>query len=190
MAATIRWVIFDLGGVLLEVKQQNIFENLSKLSGLPAAQVRELLGQHRPLTETFGVQEFSHSEVAVIEAINSELGSPIAGTERVLSALKPHVKLACLSNTNSVHWRELQRSYAFMQYLDVALASQRLGCAKPDAQIYTKANEMLGAAPHELLFFDDKVENVQAATAQGWNARVCSSVATMIVGLREFGFTL
>jgi putative hydrolase of the HAD superfamily len=77
-----------------------------------------------------------------------------------------------------------------MQYLDVALASQRLGCAKPDAQIYTKANEMLGAAPHELLFFDDKVENVQAATAQGWNARVCSSVATMIVGLREFGFTL
>lgn len=197
----IQWVVFDLGGVLVEVKPQNIFEKLSHYSGLPTSQVAQALNQHTPWREDFGVREFSRAEVTdeinralgtrllenqVIEAINAELGPQIAGTETVVASLKPHVQLACLSNTNSVHWDELYRAYTFMQQLDTALASQSLGCAKPGHEIYRKATTILGAAPHELLFFDDKVENVRAAQELGWNARVCSGTESIIAGLREF----
>lgn len=48
--------------------------------------------------------------------------------------------------------------------------SHRLGIAKPDERIYRIAIDGLGHAPHETLFIDDRIENVEAARRVGLNA--------------------
>jgi FMN phosphatase YigB (HAD superfamily) len=197
----IAWVVFDLGGVLVEVNQQRIFERLSELTELPATDVQASLALSPSFWSAFGVSEVSPAQLAhevnrllqtalpselVVEAFNCELGEEIEGVGEIVRALKPQVKLACLSNTNSIHWETLHQEYDFMRHLDVALASQRLGCAKPGQEIYQKAAAVLSASPAQLLFFDDKIENVQTANDLGWNARQCFSTASLIAGLKEF----
>jgi putative hydrolase of the HAD superfamily len=48
--------------------------------------------------------------------------------------------------------------------------SHRLGIAKPDAAIYQHAAEGLGVPPSEILFIDDREENIMAARAAGMHA--------------------
>jgi putative hydrolase of the HAD superfamily len=57
--------------------------------------------------------------------------------------------------------------------------SHRLGIAKPDAEIYRHAVEGLGVPAGEILFVDDREENIVAARAAGM-------VAVQYLGHREF----
>jgi len=50
--------------------------------------------------------------------------------------------------------------------------SAEIALAKPDPEIYARADATYGTRPGEVVFFDDKVENVEAARAHGWDAHV------------------
>lgn len=76
---------------------------------------------------------------------------------------------ACLSNTNASHWDRLHASDAFLR-IRRRHASHLLRLVKPDAEIYRAFERGTGAAPADILFFDDLPENVDAARACGWNA--------------------
>jgi putative hydrolase of the HAD superfamily len=45
-----------------------------------------------------------------------------------------------------------------------------LGCAKPAAAFFAEVERRTGFAGPELFFIDDRVENVEAARARGWQA--------------------
>ncbi len=49
-------------------------------------------------------------------------------------------------------------------------ASHLYGLVKPWPEIYRRFTRELGASPGEILFFDDREENVIAARAEGWRA--------------------
>jgi FMN phosphatase YigB (HAD superfamily) len=49
-------------------------------------------------------------------------------------------------------------------------ASHVLGLLKPGREIYNAFERETGVPGHEILFFDDLPENVQAAAEAGWNA--------------------
>ena len=50
--------------------------------------------------------------------------------------------------------------------------SAEVALAKPDPQIYAHADSVYGTEPGDVVFFDDKPENVEAARAHGWEAHV------------------
>lgn len=79
---------------------------------------------------------------------------------------------ACLSNTNDYHWRQMhgEPAYPTFRALGTRLASHELRLLKPEPAIYAAAVAALGCQPREIAFFDDLLENVQAARAAGWNA--------------------
>lgn len=76
---------------------------------------------------------------------------------------------ACLSNTNHAHWERMSEFPAVMK-LEHRLASHLLGLHKPDEAIYRALEQSLGFAGSEILFFDDMIENVDAARVIGWDA--------------------
>ncbi len=86
----------------------------------------------------------------------------------LLRELKPHYRLALLSNT---HERDMDRWIAEVQGLpgifDVVVSSAKEGLAKPEPEIYRLALERLGLAPDEVLFIDDMPRNTTAAEALG-----------------------
>ena len=123
------------------------------------------------------------------------------GVHSVVAAAKERgLSTACLSNTNAFHWDVMHdpaappdRWRAF-RALDQKLASHLLGMAKPDRQIYDSAARMLGAAPEEILFFDDREENIAAAREAGWRAEVVqpglNPAEQIAAGLRRHGVEL
>lgn len=196
----IEWILFDLGGVLLEVEQPRIFNHLQTLTNLPAREVEQRLKSASFFRDDFMVKEFSPNEIAghvnealgqklsshdVVAALNAELGAEIATTADLLPMLRRKAKVGCLSNTNSIHWDKLLQSYRFMEHFDRRFASQMLGCAKPNREIYEKVAANLGTPPRGILFFDDKHENVESAQRLGWNARLYTNHDRLMADLVE-----
>jgi HAD superfamily hydrolase (TIGR01509 family) len=197
----ISWLLFDLGGVLVEVDQSRIFEGLSGITGRSPSEVQAGLLAHQPFWDQFIVSEFSDEQVArevnkslgsslgtseVVAALNAELGDVIHSTADLLPALKTKVGVGCLSNTNTLHWDRLLYAYDFMLLFDRRFASQIVGHAKPSHEIYRVASSNLGVEPSEILFFDDKIENVRAAQSLGWNARLYKNHAGLMQDLELF----
>jgi HAD superfamily hydrolase (TIGR01509 family) len=200
--AKIEWLLFDLGGVLVDVNQDRIFEGLAQYLPDSPSDLKQRLLSVPELWEPFIVREFSPrqltrevnrilktglTETQVTAAFNAELGATIETTSAVLPSLKRRTQVGCLSNTNSIHWDHLLKAYDFMSHFDRRFASQLLGSAKPGREIYRKVIELLGARPDQILFFDDKVENVATAQTLGWHARVYRDHATFQNDLEVFG---
>lgn len=76
-------------------------------------------------------------------------------------------QLAILSNTE-VPTTGFFRQQGWEQLFDYKCYSCLEGVAKPEALIYSKLEQMTGAKSQQLLFVDDKWENLQAASQRGW----------------------
>ncbi len=200
--SSVEWVLFDLGGVLVEVDQPRIFSALGAACEMPAAEVEARLKSAVHLWNPFIEREFTPAELArlvngllgsalpdsvVTDAFNAELGATISSTAEVLPGLRKRAQVGCLSNTNSIHWDKLLRDYEWMGYFDRRFASQILGCAKPKVEIYEKVQSLLGARGRSILFFDDKQENVDAAGRLGWSARLYRGHDGLLRDLEESG---
>jgi len=198
----VEWVLFDLGGVLVNVDQARIFTNLARNSGLDPDFVKEQLLRAVPLNSDFITKEYlpkqiarevnvalgtSLSETQVVESINAELGETIGSTAELLTSLRSKVRIGCLSNTNSIHWDRLLNCYSFMSEFDRRFASQIVGHAKPGARIYIEVAKHLGVSGNEILFFDDREENIEAALKLGWHAKLYREHGNLISDLGEFG---
>ena len=59
-------------------------------------------------------------------------------------------------------------SHVPLHKLDYQFASHLVGHRKPDAAIYEHVERTTGFGGAEILFFDDVMENVQAAEKRGW----------------------
>jgi len=76
-----------------------------------------------------------------------------------------------LSNVPREQWMLLRDVYErWLAYCDCLTLSFEVGCAKPEETIYRHCIESLGLEPHEVLFVDDRPENVEAATVLGLEA--------------------
>jgi FMN phosphatase YigB (HAD superfamily) len=81
-----------------------------------------------------------------------------------------------LSNTNPEHWARLDPpnggmpEFPTVRKLGNLHASHLVGIAKPDPAFYEAFERSVGLADQRasILFFDDLVENIEAAAARGW----------------------
>ncbi|UIX33491.1 HAD family hydrolase [Streptomyces sp. GQFP] len=65
-----------------------------------------------------------------------------------------------------------------------------LGLKKPDPLVYRAADRLLGRAPSDVVFFDDRPENVEAARAHGWRAHVWTGGAAATAVLADENLTV
>jgi FMN phosphatase YigB (HAD superfamily) len=91
------------------------------------------------------------------------------GATDLLVALRPHFRLACLSNCNASHWGR-NEEIGILREFEVALSSHQLGCHKPEPAIFEKALAALRADAETVTFFDDSAANVEAARDAGMRA--------------------
>jgi putative hydrolase of the HAD superfamily len=74
--------------------------------------------------------------------------------------------------TNQEHGRAryMMETLGLAAHVDGILYSAALGHAKPAMEFFRLANETAGVAPDDIVFLDDKPENVEAAETFGWRA--------------------
>lgn len=170
-------LLFDLGGVLVE----NVgFERLNALLPFPlpleelktrwlsSPAVRSFeAGSCSP--EAFARDVVSEWQIALspdtfLEAFTSWPKGLYAGAGELLASLRDRYVLACLSNSNEVHWRRFD---GFRQHFHISLSSHLLGEVKPDRECFRLALHACNATPGQVAFFDDSLANVVAAQALG-----------------------
>jgi FMN phosphatase YigB (HAD superfamily) len=101
-------------------------------------------------------------------------------------------RLGLLSNTNPLQWEYLRDGrYPVMAVgdpvsaFDWAIVSYEVGAMKSGPEIYAAAARRAGAAPHEVFFTDDRLENVEGARAAGLDAVQFVDTESLLVALRE-----
>lgn len=173
-------LLFDLGGVLVDSA------GLRELPAmLPAPMSAEDLwckwlasaAVERFETGRCSAREFAAAFIAewglaleptdFIARFAAFVSGPFPGTADLLAALQDRYGLACLSNTNEVHWERLLGMQALAPVLERPFLSHRLGLMKPGPAIYAHVVRELACEPGEIAFFDDRPENIEGAVQAG-----------------------
>lgn len=192
-------LLFDLGGVLVDSVGHIEVQRLLRASDAGGVWKR---WQSSPALARFQTGRCSADEFArgFVEEWNLDIAAadflqrfaswvmpPSADTRELLAALRKRHALACLSNTNAVHWELVLDGFGLRQALDLHLASHELGLLKPEPEIYARAIRELGYQPGEIAFFDDAPENVEAALAAGLAAHRVGGVEQLRPTLARLG---
>ena len=188
--------IFDLGGVLLDIRMQNAYEQFIAL-GLPASELTEgspvykLMENYqlgwistedfcRQVAEKCAPETASQAKRATPHDIELAWNSICLDVpSRKLEALRRLRKMegvetvSLLSNTNELHWECCCKNWfnangnRLEDFFDKIFLSQELHLQKPDPEIFKTAIRELGASPAETIFLDDSAVNTTAAAACG-----------------------
>lgn len=125
-------------------------------------------------------QAFDVSPEQAAHAFTAWVTGPLPGAAQLLDELV--VPAFALSNTNAAHWRMFDPAREIRSRL-TPLASHHLGARKPEPTIYARAEAIVGSP--DLLFVDDRLDNVEAARARGWRAEQVFGVAECRAVLRQ-----
>ncbi|MFC2036210.1 HAD family hydrolase [Chloroflexota bacterium] len=78
-------------------------------------------------------------------------------------------ELWCLSNDLSEWSRKLRTSFGLDTYFEGFVISGNVGSRKPDPAIYRYLIDQVNANPSDMIFVDDRVENLEMALKLGLN---------------------
>ncbi len=85
------------------------------------------------------------------------------------------VRIAILSNMPHDLLAYVRREFDWLDEFEVKIWSCELGTVKPDPTIYRVCLGALGCQPQRTLFFDDRLNNVEAARELGMEAHLFES---------------
>lgn len=84
-------------------------------------------------------------------------------------SLKDKCYIGILSNLTIFDKERLDREVGLSNY-DYLFLSFELSCRKPDIEIFERVQNSIPFDKKDVLFFDDKIVNVEAAQKFGWNS--------------------
>jgi glucose-1-phosphatase len=183
----IRNIIFDLGGVLLNIDPRKTIEAFGKLG------MEQLVGdkglsydhdifyqmeQGKITPEEFrnGVRQLLTKEVSDDEidaAWTAMLLDFPAIRVGLVKNLRMDFKIYLFSNTNAIHVEKFhaifrdQHGFEVSTLFEKDFYSNEIGYRKPSAESYQEIIRLSGINPAESLFIDDSLQNVDAAIASG-----------------------
>jgi HAD superfamily hydrolase (TIGR01509 family) len=194
-------VIFDLGKVLLEFDYGIVARRLAAHSGRDAEQIRGLLDQS-PLLFRFESGQMTNDEffreVSLLTGytgaldefadIFGDIFAPIAPMIELHAQLRARgVQTFIFSNTNDLAIRHIRTNFPFFAGFTGYVYSHEAGTMKPDARIYEVVERRTGRSGAELLYIDDRLENVEAGAARGWRVVHHQTPEQTIAAVRAAG---
>ena len=185
----IQTLIFDLGGVLLNLKteqewlEEDLIPNFlpEKLHQLQRNNFFHQFEKGKVSEQDF-IQQLKNialnneiSEELIIQNWNSVLLEIPKYRVDLLKCLSEKYKLLLLSNTNSIHLKHI-RKYVQQTFnenileaiFDTCYYSHEMGVRKPDKEFYAFVMREQQIEPEEVLFLDDKAENLIEPQKLGW----------------------
>jgi HAD superfamily hydrolase (TIGR01509 family) len=181
-------VIFDLGGVLLDINYQATEKALRGLLG-PQSDRYYLQTKQSSLFDDFetgriqpdqfyqGISDLAGTLLhapAITEAWNAMLGRLPRERMAFVQEVAARRRLFLLSNTNVIHKAAFDAIIAedfpgqnFDAYFEAAYYSHLIGLRKPHPEVYRFVTDRHGLDPARTLFIDDNKDNVEGARQAG-----------------------
>lgn len=183
LARDIEVVLFDLGGVLVEVR--GVSTMLAWLDNKLSVEELWALWLSSPAVRRFETGRAAPDEFA--DQIIRELSLPVGSQEflrafsawpaglypgalDVVRAVPARFKRATLSNTSVLHWSRLMKDFKLEPAFHHHFASHVTGRIKPDPEAFQHVVDTMGCKPSAVFFLDDNSLNVDAAKKVGMRA--------------------
>jgi putative hydrolase of the HAD superfamily len=184
----IKNIIFDLGGVILNIDYKRPQEEFKKLGikGVETLYSKQNQVELFDLLETGKIseKEFIHkikessdleiSDSEIIIAWNSILLEFPLRRLQILQQLQLHYNMYLLSNTNEIHEKafnemlKIQCGYPSLAlFFDRVYLSHRVGLRKPDPKIFELVINENSLKIEETLFIDDSLQHIESASKLG-----------------------
>lgn len=185
----IKNLLFDLGGVIMDIKRENCVRAFEAL-GMSGA--NELLGEYSQKGAFLLLEEGTITPEQFREEIRKNISGDVTDEDidkafckfllgipphrlSALEDLRKHYKIYMLSNTNPIMVNSDIKHYfrvcgkELEDYFDGLVLSYEAKSIKPDLRIFEYAKSHLGIVPEETLFLDDSQKNLDAAAQLGFN---------------------
>ncbi|BCW44747.1 haloacid dehalogenase [Arthrobacter sp. StoSoilB5] len=193
-------VVFDIGEVL--ATPVNLYQELAEALGSDPDAVRDAYWTGRDahdrgsslhdywpgVARLVGVEDQDGALAQRLADIDSATWAAVReDAVSVIRDLKARaVKIGLLSNA-PFPMAEAVRASEWARDVEAFFFSAELGMAKPDPEIYVAVTEGMQIAPSQVVFFDDRQVNVDAAIEAGWDAYLWTSGARTRAVLEEIG---
>jgi FMN phosphatase YigB (HAD superfamily) len=175
-------IIFDLGKVLLDFDYGIAARTLAPRTRIGEQAIRGLLDQS-PLLHQFESGQISANELYATFVAESGFTGTLADFRAAFGdifteipamiALHAELKAAglpthILSNTNDIAVEHIQHRFPFFAGFTSYIFSHEIGAMKPKVPIYEALERSAGFSGTDLLYIDDRAENIDAAIARNW----------------------
>src|SRR5262245_55920791 len=91
------------------------------------------------------------------------------------------------SNTNDLAIRHIRRNFPFFSNFEGYVLSYEHHAMKPDPKTYQAVEQLAGRRGPEILYLDDRPENIAGAAARGWRTIVHETPEKSLAAVREAG---
>jgi glucose-1-phosphatase len=182
VAEPVDLVLFDLGGVLIEVPGVRAMLELTGINSEEELWRRWLTCRWVRCFESGGCSEAEFaagvvadwqlelSAAAFLEAFRDWPAGPLPGAAGLVAQTRASVTTGCFSNTNALHWHDHIAGWPLTGLFDHRFLSFELGRVKPDITAFTRVADLLQVPAGRVLFLDDNAVNVAGAAAAGFQA--------------------
>ncbi len=196
----IKVIAFDFGGVIATTDKKEVAQFISKTLNLSPEQTNEALLQLKRYTKS-GKEEqdfwltYAQSMgiklpvdwMNQLEKNRRKNLKEIPGMVNVVKNLQRQgFQTALLSNVRMSQAR-IKSELGLYQMFNPILLSYQTGFSKPDPQAYNNLLEQLKVPKEDVLFIDNKLENVQAAKSLGLDAILFIDADQLVEELKQRG---
>ncbi len=183
--------IFDLGKVLVDFDYSIAARKIAARSASAPADLHAFLGsspllveyESGRLTRQGFYQAVSaaigfHGDLTEFGSFFADIFSEMPETIALHAELRRRgFKTFIFSNTNDLAIEHVRRNFPFFGGFDGYLFSYEVGAMKPQPEIYAAMEKMCGRSGADLIYLDDRAENIAAGAARGWRAILHESPA-------------
>ena len=199
----VKALLFDLGGVLIEIDFGRAFAHWARCAGVDARQLRERFRaddfheQHETgrIDAAAYFDSLRHSLGIDLDDRDFEAGwgailvREMQGIRPILEEAARRYPLYLFSNTNVTHHRLWSSAYAdLLRPFRRIFVSSEMGKRKPAPEAFHAVAQAIDVPPENILFFDDTLDNVNGALAVGMQAvhvQATADIESAIARLRD-----
>lgn len=177
-------VVFDLGKVLVDFDYSIAARRIAARSPKSLDEVRVLIEQSRFIID---YESGRLTRVEFFEQVRAATG--FGGTldefggffADIFTAMPEMIELHAglrqrsvptyiFSNTNDLAIEHIRNNFPFFANFDGYIFSHEVGAMKPAPKIYAALEKLTGRRGADILYLDDRAENVAGGAARGWQA--------------------
>ncbi len=180
MRNMIKAIIFDIGGVVLSKRIEEVYLKLINDLGIDCDSFEDfrknydfsgiLKGEDSIEKFLKDIKKKFSLEVNIIERWKKVyVDSMLINNEviNIINRLKKNYIISSLSNTSKLH-AEINRKRGVFSYFEPALNSCDLGLIKPEKEIYNLMLDRLNLKPEQCIFIDDREPHIDSAKKLGF----------------------
>jgi epoxide hydrolase-like predicted phosphatase len=198
-------LLFDLGGVLIDIDFRRAFRAWQPISSLSLDEISEAFQfdvyyERHERGEITASEYFDHlrstlslkgEHARIEEGWNSIYVAEIPETVALVQSARAQFSCNAFTNTNAAHQAAWLSLFPMIRNLfDRVFTSYELGYRKPEKQAFEQIAHALDVPLGSIMFFDDLLENIESAKSAGMQAVHVRSAGDVRNALRAIGCAL